>query len=91
MNGHLVAGLTHRVTRIKLKLQQKHEGCAGKCGSPAALTITQSYHHSLLMTLETENAEHSTYSKIPLIQFVWDRTGADLSNILDYHTVLILT
>jgi len=31
------------------------------------------------------------YGRIPLIQHPWDWTGARLSNILDYQTVLMLT
>jgi len=31
------------------------------------------------------------YGTVPLIQHPWDWTGARLSNILDYQTVLMLT
>jgi hypothetical protein len=68
-------------------------GCAGKYGSPTALSIPQSCHHPMLITLETENVKHmsSVHNKTPLIRIVREGTSACLSNNPDHQMVSLLT
>jgi hypothetical protein len=77
---------------FKVKTWRWLLGCAGKYGSPAALSIAQSCHHPMLITLETENDKHmcSVHNKIPLIRIAWDKTNVDLSNNPDHQMVFLL-
>jgi len=47
------------------------------------------FHHTHL-DQHSERDFQDTYSGVPLILHLWDRTGAELSNILDYQTVSVL-